>query len=736
MEHGKQFYAIMQAKRMVALFAIFLLSAPLFADVGNSRINRPGSSAAVNGGSAAHGALRAMGEMGVLPACSNDQSSVSNSLAIRPHSWTNMQTASVTEISPYIRLMWNTEGPTGATYISALRPSVECKETLFTGVWLAGFMKTTDGGKSWRPSNDGLPFPDGGHTISGLEARPGDENVLFAAVEAIADGADQGGVYRSLDNGNEWTLVGLEGMNVQSFAIPEGNPLSVYAGTEDNGVYRSIDGGNTWAPASAGLSYNWHIRLDAPVDLLGLTVYAATDHGMFKTTDGGTTWTPISDGISDLTLMDVCVVPYQQNMILTVSFGGDVFISHNSGASWTELPFPSTPPHLAGSVRAHPLVPGLFYVSTIDGVFISHDYGITWDLVLEEFVFQALAPSPFDPDLAFCGNDAAGIIYRISLSGSASGIIELPTAMAEDVAFNPIFTKYVYCATQRGVWRSHNRGASWEATNNVLPPGWIGGAASCLAVDDVTGQVILAGGQDAFYNGYLQKTVDEGENWSVILTADGAFFGVGIQPGTDNTYLACEWLGIGISASGSVRRTTDGGNFWTTTFSGPAVMDVDFCLTNPSRVYLATNNGVYRSDDGGVNWLRIWTGLPTPYVFSVAADPVDPDVAYAGTYGYWWGSIWIPGEGVFVTRDAGNSWSAFNAGLGVLEILDVSLSERGIYAGTWGGGVYRRRIGARSWRPDNLGITNPIIFSVAPVPGSDIDACAGSYGGGVFYRPR
>ena len=40
------------------------------------------------------------------------------------------------------------------------------------------------------------------------------------------------------------------------------------------------------------------------------------------------------------------------------------------------------------------------------------------------------------------------------------------------------------------------------------------------------------------------------------------------------------------------------------------------------------HGGVYRSDDGGENWIDIGDGLPSDFGFPIVVDPADADSAY------------------------------------------------------------------------------------------------------------
>src|SRR5206468_1312482 len=73
------------------------------------------------------------------------------------------------------------------------------------------------------------------------------------------------------------------------------------------------------------------------------------------------------------------------------------------------------------------------------------------------------------------------------------------------------------------------------------------------------------------------------------------------------------------------------------------------------RVYAGTTNGLFRSDDDGLRWLPAFgsgsQSLPNVPVFSLAVDPTNPLVVYAGTRG----------KGIYKSTDGGTTWAAINA---------------------------------------------------------------------------
>lgn len=124
------------------------------------------------------------------------------------------------------------------------------------------------------------------------------------------------------------------------------------------------------------------------------------------------------------------------------------------------------------------------------------------------------------------------------------------------------------------------------------------------------------------------------------------------------------WLA---TASAGVWKTDNHGTTWIPQFQNEAVSsigDITVAPSDPSVVWVGTGepanrqssswgNGVYVSRDGGTSWTH--TGLEdTHHIGRVVVHPTDPDTVYVAALGHLWG----PNEerGVFRTRDGGASW--------------------------------------------------------------------------------
>jgi len=146
--------------------------------------------------------------------------------------------------------------------------------------------------------------------------------------------------------------------------------------------------------------------------------------------------------------------------------------------------------------------------------------------------------------------------------------------------------------------------------------------------------------------------------------------------------------------------------------------------TNANILYVATNESVYKTRDGGTSWERMATDLSSYRVLSLALDPVHPASVYAGTMG----------DAVYKSPDGGQRWIAHNAGLkehvSVVNrfVFDPRDTET-VYAATTVG-VFRSTDGGRLWDERMAGMKEVhIVFALTMDPVRPNIFYAGTTGG-------
>ena len=161
---------------------------------------------------------------------------------------------------------------------------------------------------------------------------------------------------------------------------------------------------------------------------------------------------------------------------------------------------------------------------------------------------------------------------------------------------------------------------------------------------------------------------------------------------------------IYVATEEAVYKTRDGGLAWQRLSEGLSrvrVMNLAIDPQLPANVFAGTlADGVYKSPDGGRRWLPrnagIQKGTISANVNQLVFDPTDSQILYAATT-----------VGVFQTRDAGQSWTERMRGMTEINFIVAlavdPISPNILYAGT-SGGVYRSFDGADHWTKANNGL--------------------------------
>ncbi|MGE3274145.1 MAG: hypothetical protein AB7O67_03465 [Vicinamibacterales bacterium] len=172
------------------------------------------------------------------------------------------------------------------------------------------------------------------------------------------------------------------------------------------------------------------------------------------------------------------------------------------------------------------------------------------------------------------------------------------------------------------------------------------------------------------------------------------------------------WLdGSGHARATATRPGTDTLDAWEPLGPGNIGGRTRALLFHPHRhdtVYAAgVSGGVWRTDDAGASWRPIGDGLSNIAVNALVIDPRAPDTLLAGTgEGFLREEVRgtglpLRGGGIFVTRDAGETWTALEATLTpdfywVNDLVLGARDSRHVFAATRSG-VWRSLDGGTTW---------------------------------------
>ncbi len=485
----------------------------------------------------------------------------------------------------------------------------------------SGIHRSTDGGESWEKLTTGLPKSNMGKI--GLGISPFDSNVIYAAITLDRR---TGGVYMSRDRGSSWTkqsdaVAGATGPHYyQELYVSPHKEGRIYLA--DMRIQVSEDHGKTFGRLkevnkhSDNHSMNF-IASDPDYLLVG------TDGGIYESFDLAENWRFMGN------------LPVTQYYKLALDdaepfynvFGGTQDNGTHAGPSRT------------------------IYTEGIRNA--------DWQHILGGDGHQT-ATEPGNPGIVY-GESQQGFLFRIDRVTGEQVFIQPQAGIGEPPErFNwdtPILVSAhdparIYTASYR-VWRSDNRGDSWETLSGDLTRGL-----------ERIEQPIM-GRKQSWDNPWDLYAMS---NYSTITSLGESPVQDGIlYTGTDD---------------GLIQVTLDGGNSWKKievgSISGiPAtafVNDIRADLFDANTVYAALDNHKYgdfkpyiiKSTDAGNSWKLISGTIDNrTLVWRLVQDHVRKDLLFAATeFGIWF------------TIDGGEKWIPMKGGLPTISFRDIQIQRR------------------------------------------------------------
>jgi photosystem II stability/assembly factor-like uncharacterized protein len=157
-----------------------------------------------------------------------------------------------------------------------------------------------------------------------------------------------------------------------------------------------------------------------------------------------------------------------------------------------------------------------------------------------------------------------------------------------------------------------------------------------------------------------------------------------------------------------------------------AIVVIAIHPSNANILYVATNDYIYKTRDGGQTWENLSRGMSHSRVITMAIDPGYPATVYAGT----------KGDAVFKSYDGGQRWVSLRNGLDSVDIssvvnqfvFDPGNTNRLFAATTMG--IFETNDGGESWKKRMDGMKEVLmVFTLAQDPKRPWMLYAGTSGG-------
>lgn len=556
-----------------------------------------------------------------------------------------------------------------------------------------GLYKSTDGGENWEKKLGGNEWTG----VTDIEVDPRNPDRLYAAtwqrqriVPIYVGGGPGSGLHKSTDGGETWSEINRgipENVGKIGMDISPQKPDILYAAIEldrrNGAVYKSEDRGASWKKMSdavgGGTGPHYYQELYASPHHFG-TLYLM-DVVTEVSTDHGKTFKNIPREHKHVDNHALAFKKNEPDYLLMGSDGG-LYETNNLGEDWRMVRnLPITQFHKIAVDNAQPFYN--VYGGTQDNGSqtgpsrTDNEDGISnrdWKKTLGADGHDT-ATEPGNPNI-FYGEYQQGVLHRVDKRTDDAVLIQPQPGEGEEserfnwdspVEISPHNPTKLLFGSQR-VWVTENRGNTWTAISGDLTKGH---------QERMTFPIM--GKQRSWDNAWDLNAMSD-YNTITSLAESPRQEGL-IYAGTDD---------------GLIQVTENGGESWRKIVLGNIdgvpntafVNDIKADLFDVNTVYAALDNHKYgdlspyiiKSTDRGKSWELISDDLPDRHVvWRMVQDDVNKDLMFAATE-----------FGVFFTIDGGEEWVKLESGMPTIAIRDMVIQREkdDLVAGSFGRGIY------------------------------------------------
>ena len=564
-----------------------------------------------------------------------------------------------------------------------------------------GIYRTKDGGKTWQQ----VLKKDENTGASDVAMDPNNPNILFAGFWqtrrtpwSMISGGPGSGLYVSRDGGDTWTQLkekglpeGIWGKVGVAVAPSDGSIVYALIEAEKGGLFRSDDGGEKWTLVSANRflrerAWYYSTITISPVNANEVWIPQVP---MLKSIDGGKTFNFVR-GIPHGDNHDLWIDPTNPKRMIGSDDGG-VNLSTDGGETWYAPPLPiaqfyhvsadnRVPFHVAGAMQDIGTAQGPNRSLNSKGIRNSDWYGVGggeagW-----------VVSDHSDPNIVYAG-EYMGIIthydhrtrqarnvsiYPENASGKGGEELKYRFQWTAPIAISPHNAKVVYHGANV-LFRTQDAGQTWTAIspdltrNDKSKQKWSGGPITgdntgvevyctifVIAESSVQKDLIWVGTDD----GLVQLTRDGGKNWKNVTR------GLNGLP---------EWATITMIEPSRFD-------------AGTAYVVAELHRLDDMKPYL------FKTTDFGESWKRLDNGMAKDiYLHAVREDPTNQNILYVGTE-----------RGVIFTKDGGKTWRSMKLNMPTVAVHDLAVKDNSLVVGTMGRSiwVFDHLNAVRAWTPE------------------------------------
>lgn len=613
----------------------------------------------------------------------------------------------------------------GAAHLYTIEQSISNSNVLYAGAATAGAWRSNNKGNNWEHITKDLHLSG----VYAIEIDFQDENIIYIS--------GNGGIYKSIDGGSNWTSIGGSNFNSQSHSTkdikmhPQNNQI-IFVAT-NKGLYKSTDGGLNLNEIMSGEFQEIEFH-PLSSDTMYFIRHDANYTEFYRSDDNGNSlnlfsngW-PSPSGNDEQKRTEIAVSIASPNKIVALATGAanggsglyGIYISYDKGENWT---FRCCGPQPAGVPSANNINMMGWQPSGLD------DGG-------QYYYDLALAVNPFNANIIHVG----GVNHWISFDDGFT--FSCPAKWSEphkkgyvhaDIHDINYFGNDLWFACDGGIFYSDNYGDSIykkmygiEGTdfwgfgagfkdgdvmlggtyhngtllkdNNTYLTDWI-----CTDGGDNVRGFVNFGNPRIAYSDYGGKILSGDRNIAItnfpIDKKPNASYIIGQSSQIEFDPRCYNWFYSGNDTTLWLTKN-NGSSFEAVHHFDADIASIEVAWNNPDFIYLATYPGwwdkkhLYKSEDGGTTWIDITPSLSNDWItFDITVSSHDENTLWISRNSMYGSYPNFNGEKVFKSTDGGNNWVNLTTNT-LDDVFPTNIehqrgSDGGVYLGTRTAVYYR-----------------------------------------------